>query len=252
MPDIRVLLMLMLDDGDNSHYCWIKRFSAFARQPSDHNHNKQHFCRHCLQGFATEKRLKQHLHFGCREITDVIPRMPRADEAILQFKAFDKQFRSPFVIYADFECLLKPVDSKMERNADHSYTDAYNVHEPCGYCVHVACADKSLSLKCLKPIVYHGPDTIASRGRRPRITTGVPDVPRRRNRPANDIQHTQAPHPWARSSPWKLGDAHHHGCTCRNAYSPQPCYPCAKRTSPVPCHQSHRRRRAAAQRPFGY
>jgi hypothetical protein len=38
--------------------------------------------------------------------------MPRADteEAILQVKAFDKQFRSPFVIHADFECLLKPVD----------------------------------------------------------------------------------------------------------------------------------------------
>ena len=46
----------------------------------------------------------------------------------------------------------------------------------------------------------------------------VLDVPRRRNRPANDILHTQASHPRARSSPRKLGDAHHHGCTCRNAY----------------------------------
>ena len=44
-------------------------------------------------------------------------------------------------------------------------------------------------------------------------------MPRRRHRPANDIQHTQAPYPRARSSPWKPGDAHHHGCTCHNAYS---------------------------------
>ena len=46
----------------------------------------------------------------------------------------------------------------------------------------------------------------------------VPDVPRRRNRPENDIQHTQASHPRARSSPRKPGDAHPHGCTCHNAY----------------------------------
>ena len=47
----------------------------------------------------------------------------------------------------------------------------------------------------------------------------VPDVPRKRTRPANDIQHTQAPHLWAPSSPPKTGDAHRHVCTCRNASS---------------------------------
>jgi hypothetical protein len=65
----------------------------------------------------------------------------------------------------------------------------------------------------------------------------VLDVLRRRNRPANDILHTQVPHPRARSSPWKPGDAHHPG-----VYLPQrilPCHPCAKRTSLGPCHQSH-------------
>ena len=52
------------------------------------------------------------------------------------------------------------------------------------------------------------------------MRTGMNGVSRRRNRPANDIQHTQASHPRARSSPRKPGDAHHHGCTCRDAYSP--------------------------------
>ena len=51
------------------------------------------------------------------------------------------------------------------------------------------------------------------------MRTGINGVPRRRNRPANDILHPQASHPRARSSPRKPGDAHHHGCTCRNAYS---------------------------------
>ena len=51
------------------------------------------------------------------------------------------------------------------------------------------------------------------------MRTGMNGVSRRRNRPANDILHTQASHPRARSSPRKPGDAHHHGCTCRKAYS---------------------------------
>ncbi len=51
------------------------------------------------------------------------------------------------------------------------------------------------------------------------MRTGMNGVPRRRNRPENDIQHTQASHPRARSSPRKPGDEHRHGCTCRNASS---------------------------------
>ena len=51
------------------------------------------------------------------------------------------------------------------------------------------------------------------------MRTSMNGVSRRRNRPANDILHTQASHPRARSSPRKPGDAHHHGCTCRKAYS---------------------------------
>ena len=64
-----------------------------------------------------------------------------------------------------------------------------------------------------RPTCHHLPTRAA------RIRMSVPDVPRRRNRPADDIQHTQTPHPRAPSSPPKPGDAHRHVCACRNAYS---------------------------------
>ena len=64
-----------------------------------------------------------------------------------------------------------------------------------------------------RPTCYHLPTRAAC------IRMSVPDVLRRRNRPADDIQHTQTPHPRAPSSPPKPGDAHRHGCTCRNASS---------------------------------
>ena len=64
-----------------------------------------------------------------------------------------------------------------------------------------------------RPTCHHLPTRAAC------IRMSVPDVLRRRNRPADDIQHTQTPHAWAPSSPPKPGDAHRHGCTCRNASS---------------------------------
>jgi hypothetical protein len=81
--------------------------------------------------------------------------MPKKDKATLEFTAIEKQFRMPFVIYADFECLLTPVDASLEHDADKSYTDAYNTHDPCGFCVHVVAAT-DVELECTKqPIVLH-------------------------------------------------------------------------------------------------
>eukprot|EP01048_Picozoa_sp_COSAG05_P001620 COSAG05_NODE_56_length_23335_cov_15.221338_7_plen_165_part_00 len=79
------------------------------------------------------------LGHGCREITEVKPRMPTGEDAVVQFKNFDKQYKAPFVVYADFECLTKPV-SKASKNSAKSYTDAYQNHEPCGFCV---CIDRA-------------------------------------------------------------------------------------------------------------
>ena len=40
--------LLLLEEGANSHYCWIKNFSRFARQPSDHKHCAKHYCHYCM------------------------------------------------------------------------------------------------------------------------------------------------------------------------------------------------------------
>ena len=64
-----------------------------------------------------------------------------------------------------------------------------------------------------RPTCHHLPTRAAL------IRMSVPDVLRRRNRPAYDIHHTQTPLPQAPSSPPKPGDAHRHVCACRNAYS---------------------------------
>ena len=121
------------------------------------------YCRFCLQRFSTtykgktaEQKLQEHLDIGCRQVSDVKPIMPTEEEKILEFTNVEKQYRAPFVIYADFESLTESIDT-VGRNPGNSYTEAYQQHTACGYCIHIVCSDKS---RTYKPIVYRGKDTI--------------------------------------------------------------------------------------------
>lgn len=58
----------------------------------------------------------------------------------LSFKNVKHTQSVPFVIYADFECLTKPIDS-CEPNPDVSYTEMYQKHEPISFCYYVCYMD---------------------------------------------------------------------------------------------------------------
>ena len=150
--------LLLLESGAKSHYCWIKNFSRFARQPSDRGNAAKHHCHYCLHGFASAQKLSEHLKCGCREITEARPVLPEpgTDKAFIEFKAPEKQHKAPFVIYADFEALTEPV-SKACRKPGESYTDAYQTHTPCGFCIHTVSSDPS---RKFDPIVYRGENTV--------------------------------------------------------------------------------------------
>ena len=91
----RQVNLLLLEEGEKSHYCWIKSFSRFARQPSDHHKAAKHFCHYCLHGFPTAQKLTDHLRCGCREITEARPVLPEpgSDESFTEFKAPEKQHK---------------------------------------------------------------------------------------------------------------------------------------------------------------
>ena len=70
--------------------------------------------------------------------------MPKQGENILKFNNFHKQLPVPFVIYADFEAIMKKVQGEqseeMKKDKDtRSYTEAYQTHEDCGYGYKVVC-----------------------------------------------------------------------------------------------------------------
>jgi len=54
----------------------------------------------------------------------------------------------PIVIYADFECLTKPIES-CQPNLEQSYTEQYQKHEPSGFCFYIVYDGKKL-----EPVLY--------------------------------------------------------------------------------------------------
>ena len=70
---------------------------------------------------------------------------------ILNFQHHYKKLRIPFVVYADFECFTKPINS-CQPNPNSSFTQEYQKHEPSGYCLHLNGLDGIKDN--YKPIVY--------------------------------------------------------------------------------------------------
>ena len=120
----------------NDHYCWIKNFSRFCGKVKSDGKCKTHYCHHCLQGYTSQEKLDYHMTMGCASITTCKPCMPKKDEAFVKFKNIENKIKAPFTIYADFECLTKPI-SKCTQNPAISSTQAYQNHEPSGYTLYI-------------------------------------------------------------------------------------------------------------------
>ena len=82
---------------------------------------RKHFCCYCLQAFKAEGILKSHIK-DCFKINGkqrII--MPKKGE-FLKFKNYERNLKSPFTIYADFESILVP-ENKGKQNPEDSYTN---------------------------------------------------------------------------------------------------------------------------------
>ena len=68
----------------------------------------------------------------------------KLEKGFIKFTNFNKQVFVPFNIYADFECLLKDVDSGIN-NDRSSYTAEYQDHIPCSFAYKLICVNDKFS-----------------------------------------------------------------------------------------------------------
>ena len=154
------IVLLLIKDGDNSHYCLVKNESALlSSQVNNHDH-KLYFCLNCLNGFDTPEKLEKHKEY-CSEEESVKINMP-APDSFIKFKNYLYSERAPFVIYADFESILKPLDT-CEPNPNKSYTHKYNKHEPVSFVYYIKSFNENVYKSTLRSYIKENeedPDVI--------------------------------------------------------------------------------------------
>ena len=74
---------------------------------------------------------------------------------MLKFKNYHRSEKVPFVIYADFECFIKPIQS-CDPDDKKSYTKQYQKHEPSSFCYYIKCFDDEVYKP--KKVSYTGDD----------------------------------------------------------------------------------------------
>ena len=125
-------LLMVSEDGIN-HDTAIKSLSRLLKSSNTKHKCKQHFCMNCLQGFMQESSRDQHQVY-CENNESVRVEMPKQGSTV-EFKDGQNQFKVPFIMYADFESILKPMD---HGSSDHNqpYTNEVNQHMPSCWCVY--------------------------------------------------------------------------------------------------------------------
>ena len=65
--------------------------------------------------------------------------MANEDNKIIKYNQGEKSIKSPFIIYADLECLLEKI-STCYNNPEESSTTEINKHTPSGYSLFTHCS----------------------------------------------------------------------------------------------------------------
>ena len=153
------IILLLIKDGDNSHYCLVKNESALLSSQVNKHKGKLYFCLNCLNGFDTPEKLENHKKY-CEEEESVKITMPPPN-TFINFKNFVHSEKAPFAIYADFESVLKPLDN-CNPDPNRSYTKKYNKHEAVSFVYYIKSFNESVYKSKLRSYVREkeeDPDT---------------------------------------------------------------------------------------------
>ena len=100
-----------------------------------------HYCKRCLTGYRIIESLNKHIEY-CSLHDAVTIKMPESG-SVLKFKNYCRSMRVPFVVYADFECFIKPISTN-QPNPDGSDTNKFQKHTPGSFCYHIKSFDDTV------------------------------------------------------------------------------------------------------------
>ena len=150
----RVANLMLITDHNNKHYVTIKSLRRLLSRQNSKHKESQHFCINCLQGFREKKSRDEHL-VHCRNNEAVRIEMPKR-KPIVKYPDGQYQFKVPFMMYANFESILEPIQ-EASNDPNVSSTRGVNIHTPSGWCVYSHFTYGNVA----NPLTqYRGPDCI--------------------------------------------------------------------------------------------
>ncbi len=126
---------------DDKHYCVVKNLSRLVSSQLSKKKNKKHFCLNCMNGFGTDKILESHQE-ACQKRKPQTEVFPNPGDTT-KFKNYERLHDVPLVVYADFECFVKPLETE-EKDPTQPYTTKYQSHVPSGFCYTIKSAHEDI------------------------------------------------------------------------------------------------------------
>src|SRR6218665_1065219 len=136
-------LLLISSDIDKTHYCWIKNFNRLMAMRTETTHSSMHYCKRCLIGYREIEGLNKHTEYCSQNNAQKIE-LPTPG-SVIRFSKHGRSMRDPWVVFADFESFIKPIDT-CQPDPQVSYTNKYQHHTPSSFCYYIKCFDDSLYL----------------------------------------------------------------------------------------------------------
>ena len=118
---------------------------------SNHGHTV-YCCKQCLHTYSTQELLDVHATDCCHAQTTKFPDDPRC-----RFTNIQKRLPAPFVVYEEFESILKPVDKDVDTTQGVEVvggflSHVFQEHIPCGFAYKVA---SSVDPNFSRPLVMY-------------------------------------------------------------------------------------------------
>ena len=129
----RVANLMLITDHNKKHYVTIKSLKRLLSRQNSKHKESQHFYTNCLQGSAEQKSRDEHYVY-CRSNEAVRKEMPNK-KPIVEYSDGQYQFKVAFIMYADFESILEPIQDA-SNNPNVSSMRGVNIHTPSGWCVY--------------------------------------------------------------------------------------------------------------------
>ena len=122
----RHVILFKLQTSKTSHFALVKNLNRLWFGVDSKHRSQRQVCDGCLNSFASEKSFQQHQEFCVHDGVRAV--LPPADST-MEFRKIGAATEVPFVIFADFESILKPVSFFIGEK-----TRQIQQHIPCSFC----------------------------------------------------------------------------------------------------------------------